>query len=145
MNTTAPAGADDEQIGGALMSCTPSTMTIACEGCLVPPDDQRRSAHLSESALMDLEASTQRAVANGIRQGLKEVISDEEYMETFWDHGLKLAKKQATMKAGTLLMDSMTNVLKSVGKMLVIGMILYYLGGWDLAAKAIKLFFTGEK
>ena len=110
-----------------------------------PPDDPMRTARLSESALIELEASTERAIANGIQQGFREAVKDEELMEMFWDRGIQLAKKQATMKAGTLLMDSLTNVLKSVGKVLVIGLILYYLGGWKLAADALKFFFTGDK
>lgn len=94
---------------------------------------------------MELEASTERAIANGIKQGFRDAVRDEELMEAFWDHGIKLAKKQATMRAGTLLMDSMTNVAKSAGKVLVIGLILYYVGGWKLAADTLKFFFTGDK
>lgn len=109
------------------------------------PPDERPTAHISESSLIELEQSTQKAVAAGIREGLQAVIGDDEYMAAFWGKGIELAKKQATLKAGTLLMTSLTDILKSVSKVLLIGMIMYYLGGWDLVARVLKFFFTGDK
>lgn len=125
------------------MYCIPSTKNTATENYM--PPDERRYAQLTESSLAELEQATQKAVSNGIREGLKSVIIDEEYMEAFWSGGLKLAKKQATMKAGTLLMDSFTAILKRTATVMFIGMIMYYVGGWDLAARVLKFFFTGDK
>lgn len=128
------------------MCLTPLTQLpgTVIEGTDVPPDD-RRDARLSDSALAELEQATQKAVANGIREGLRSVITDDDYMEAFWSQGIKMAKQQATIKAGTLLMDSLTSIFKRAGQVFIVGLILYYLGGWEFTAKVLKFFFTGVK
>lgn len=95
--------------------------------------------------MAELEQVTQKAVASGIREGLRSVIKDDEYMEAFWNQGVKMAKQQATLKAGTLLVDGLWGLFKKAGTFLLLGLILYSVGGWDLAARFIKFFFTDAK
>lgn len=107
----------------------------------MPPDNTTPIAHLSDSTLAELHAATEDAVAQGIKKGIRAAIEDDEIVELFWDKGVQVAKRQAKVQAGTLLVDGFAGVFRSLWKVVAGGMIVYYLGGWDLLAYYLKLLF----
>lgn len=103
----------------------------------------RQEAHISESSLMELEDLMEKAAARGMREGIRAAIQDDELVEAFWNKGMQVAKQQAKLGAGSLLFDSFSGFFKGIWKIVAVGMIIYYVGGWDLLAHSIKVFLIG--
>lgn len=101
-------------------------------------------AHLSDSALAELNETTRKAVAEGIKQGIREAIEDEEIVNAYWARGIAVAKDQARKQAGAILFSSLGEILKRAAQFAMLGMLVYAVGGWSALAGLIKVLFGGE-
>lgn len=101
-------------------------------------------AHLSDSALAELRELTQQAVAEGIKQGIREAIEDEEIVSAYWSKGIAVAKRTARDQAGAILFSSLGEIFKRVAQFAMLGMLVYAVGGWSALAGFIKVLFGGE-
>lgn len=101
-------------------------------------------AHLSDSALAELHETTRKAVAEGIKQGIREAIEDEEIVTAYWTKGISVAKRQARDQAGAILFSSLSEILKRAAQFAMLGMLVYAVGGWSALAGLIKVLFGGE-
>lgn len=108
------------------------------------PPQEPNYAHLSESALAELREHTKQAVREGIIEGIKAAINDDSIVEAYWSQGLKVAKKQATQQAGSILVDGLGAFFKRAFQFAILGMLVYAVGGWTALAGLFKLLFGGD-
>jgi hypothetical protein len=77
-----------------------------------------------------------------VRDGLKESINDEA-IERFWAGGLALLQRQATQHAGRFVLGGLMGIVRKAGVFLVLGGVVYAVGGWSALAALFKTIFNG--
>lgn len=99
------------------------------------PDEVR----LTEATVDYLEAKMRTAVADGIRAAMT-----EEDAQRFWSAGFTMLQKQAAQKTGLFVGVLVLSFFKKVGMFLVLGSIVYAVGGWAGLAALFKAIFGGS-
>lgn len=108
------------------------------------PGAERRAQRPAEVRLTDetidyIEAKMQRAVEQALQKALT-----EETARAFWAAGLGVLRSQATQQAGRMVLGGLRGLLGRGAMFLLLGSIVYAIGGWALLAKLAKaLFSTG--
>lgn len=77
-----------------------------------------------------------------VRDGLKESINDEA-IERFWAGGMTMLQRQATQHAGRFVLGGLMGVVRKAGMFLVLGGVVYAVGGWSALAALAKAVFSG--
>lgn len=101
--------------------------------------DRRRSpaeVRLTDETIEYLEARIAAAVATGLKSAIT-----EETATAFWSAGLTALQKQATEHAGRFVIGGLWGLVRKASLFLMLGGIVYALGGWTALAALFKAFF----
>ena len=106
---------------------------------------ERRRARPAEVRLTDqtidyLEEKMKAAVADGIKAAMT-----EETAKAFWSAGLTVLQKQATAHTGRFVVGGLWGLVTGLGKFLVLGGVVYAVGGWSALATLFKMIFPGAR
>ncbi len=106
-----------------------------------PHHTDRRKAQPAEVRLTDetieyLETRIASAVSNGVKTAIT-----EETATAFWAAGLTALQKQATEHAGRFVIGGLWGLLRRASLFLMLGGIVYALGGWTALAALFKAVF----
>lgn len=104
---------------------------------MTPEDDQRLQDMAEQIAA--LPAELQQTVADGVAQGLREVLQDPDAIAAVMDAVVATAQRRAAEQAGRAIFGAMRAVL---GKWLLIGVIVLMalkLAGVDVALKVWRI------
>ena len=101
-----------------------------------PPPVQE--VRLRPETLAHLEAQIAQAVSNGIRGAIT-----EETAATFWGAGLDLLQKNATQRAGQIVIGGLWGLMQRIMLFLFLGGLVYGVGGWSALATLFKTVFGG--
>lgn len=94
---------------------------------------------LTPEALQQISAQVSDAVRVGIRGAMT-----EETAAMFWSAGVSVFQKQATTHAGRFVLGGIWGLFRRAGMFMVLGGVVYAIGGWAaLAALGKSLFTTG--
>lgn len=89
------------------------------------------------------EQDMEQAITNAVQRGIREAVTPE-LAEAFWAAGLNMLQKQATAHAGRFVIGSIFGLMKRVSIFIIIGLLVYSVGGWSALANFFKiLFFQG--
>jgi len=103
----------------------------------MPETDHPETVRLTEKTLTHLEA----LMASSVRRAIRESLT-EETAELFWGAGLKVLQRQATDHAGRFVIGGLFGLLRRAGMFLVLGGIVYAIGGWTALAGLAKTLFS---
>jgi hypothetical protein len=78
---------------------------------------------------------------DAVRDGLRESIN-EDVIEAFWAGGVKMLQRQATEHAGRFVLGGIMGIVRRISLFLVLGGIVYALGGWTALASLGKMLFN---
>lgn len=91
---------------------------------------------LTDATIDYLEKKMQAAVAEGIKSAMT-----EETAKAFWAAGLTVLQKQATAHTGRFVVGGLWGLVSGLGKFLVLGGVVYAVGGWSALAALFKAVF----
>lgn len=94
----------------------------------------RREVQLASETIAVLRSEIKLAVAGAIEQALSEGNA-----ERFWSIGLALLQKQAAQKTGVLVGGALMALVKKGAVFLLLGGLVYAVGGWTALAQLLKL------
>lgn len=81
-----------------------------------------------------------------IKQAVREVISEEilteEAAKKFWLAGLEVLQEQAQNHAGRFVLGSLSAMFRKVTIFVLVGGLVYAIGGWSALAGLFKTLFT---
>jgi hypothetical protein len=95
----------------------------------MPPAEVR----LTESTIDFLEQKMRTAVSDGIKTAMT-----DEAAEKFWSTGLAVLQRQATQKTGQLVGGAVLGLAKKAMLFMVLGALVYSIGGWTALAALWK-------
>lgn len=101
-----------------------------------PPPVQE--VRLRTETIDHLEAKIAQAVRDGIKGAM-----NEETAAAFWSAGLALLQKQATQRAGQIVIGGLGGFFKNIMLFLMLGSLMYTVGGWTLLAAFYKSMIGG--
>lgn len=99
---------------------------------------EKEEVRLTDTTLAHLEW----LMASAVKQGIRESMT-EETAEMFWSAGLSLLQKQATQKAGRFVIGGLGGLVKKTMLFVLLGGLVYAVGGWSALAGLFKLLFHG--
>lgn len=99
--------------------------------------DRPDTVRLTETTLAHLET----LMASSVRRAIRESLT-EETAELFWGAGLKVLQKQATDHAGRFVIGGLFGLLRRASMFLVLGGVVYAIGGWTALAGLAKTLFS---
>lgn len=95
------------------------------------------------------EVRLQQETIDYMRQMMQEAVADaikgamtEETAARFWAAGLTVLQRQATQHAGRMVLGGLSGLLRKGAIFVVLGGVVYAVGGWGLLAKLAKLLFS---
>jgi len=100
--------------------------------------DRVDEVRLKEETLQHMQALMRDAV----RQGMQDLVT-EKTIEQFWAGGLTMLQKQATQHAGRFVLSGLWGLLSKASLFLMLGGVVYALGGWTALAALFKAVFYG--
>jgi hypothetical protein len=77
-----------------------------------------------------------------VRDAVLDIVRDEEAMSHFWSHALTALRGTAQKQAGGFLIDQIMGILRTATKFAVIGLAIYWVGGWTGLSTFIKSAFA---
>lgn len=81
-----------------------------------------------------------------IKQAVREVIAEEilteEAAKKFWLAGLEVLQEQAQNHAGRFVLGSLSAMFRKVTIFVLVGGLVYAIGGWSALAGLFKTLFT---
>lgn len=83
----------------------------------------------------------QELMRDAVREGVRELVTPET-MEQFWSSGFQQLQKQATQQAGRVVLGGLVGLLRKAGLFLLLGGIVYAVGGWSALATLAKALFS---
>lgn len=101
-----------------------------------PPPVQE--VRLRTETIDHLEAKIAQAVRDGIKGAM-----NEETAAAFWSAGLALLQKQATQRAGQIVIGGLWGLMQRIMLFLMLGGLVYSVGGWSALATLFKTVFGG--
>lgn len=106
--------------------------------------ERRRSrpaeVRLTDATIDYLEEKMKVAVAEGIKSAMT-----EDTAKAFWSAGLSVLQKQATAHTGRFVVGGLWGLVTGLGKFVVLGGIVYAIGGWAALATLFKMIFPGAR
>jgi hypothetical protein len=82
----------------------------------------------------------EQKIAQAVRDGIKGAMT-EDTAAAFWGAGLQLLQKQATQRAGQIVIGGLGGFLKNIMLFLMLGSLMYTVGGWTLLSAFYKSMF----
>jgi hypothetical protein len=95
--------------------------------------------HLSDASLQKLQTIMEKSVADGLTKAL-----NAQTAEMFWSAGFNMLQRQATEKTGKWLVIGISAVLKRVATFLLLGGLIYWIGGWSALATFFKYLISRD-
>ena len=102
-----------------------------------PTEKATETVRLTDTTLNHLEALMSQAVRKGIHEAM-----NEEAAERFWGAGLNVLQRQATTHAGRFVIGGLWGLARRASMFLVLGGVVYAIGGWGALAGPFKTLFT---
>ncbi len=103
------------------------------------PDRRATEVRLTDETIVYLEERIGAAVSTGIKNAMT-----EDTAAAFWAAGLSVLQRQATDHAGRFVLGGLWGLARKASLFLMLGGIVYALGGWSaLAALAKAIFSSG--
>lgn len=99
--------------------------------------DRADEVRLSEETLQHMQTLMREAV----KHGAKDLVT-EQTIEQFWAGGLNMLQKQATQHAGRFVLGGLWGLTRKAGVFLVLGGVVYAIGGWTALAALFKAVFS---
>jgi hypothetical protein len=104
------------------------------------PEQNDSGVRLSEETITLMRQHMAQAVRDGIMDSLT-----EEAAEIFWRSGINMLQKNAAEQTGRWVAGGLWSVARKAGVFLLLGGLLYSVGGWAaLSALAKTLFGPGH-
>jgi hypothetical protein len=94
---------------------------------------------LTDETIQYLREQMKTAVSEGIASAI-----NEETAEAFWSAGLNVLQKQAQQHAGRFVIGGLWGLARKLGLFLMLGGIVYAVGGWSALAGLAKTIFSGS-
>lgn len=85
---------------------------------------------LTDETIAYLKEEIKNAVSDGIKGAMT-----EQTAEAFWAAGFKVLQEQAARHTGRFVLGGLWGAVRKVAVFLVLGWIVYMVGGWSLLAK----------
>lgn len=102
-------------------------------------DRRATEVRLTDETIQYLEDRIASAVGTGIKSAMT-----EDTAAAFWAAGLSVLQRQATNHAGRFVLGGLWGLARKASLFLMLGGIVYALGGWSaLAALAKAIFSSG--
>lgn len=107
-------------------------------------DRRSNPARVAEVRLTDKTIEyLEQKIAQAVRDGIKGAIT-EDTATAFWGAGIAVLQKQAATHTGRFVLGGLWGLARKVLVFVVIGGLVYALGGWGALATLFKtLFSTG--
>ena len=104
----------------------------------VDHSERRRTAEvrLTDETIEYLETRIAAAVEKGIKGSMT-----EDTAAAFWVAGLKVLQEQASEHAGRFVLGGMWGLLRKASLFMMLGGIVYAIGGWSAMAALFKAIF----
>lgn len=102
------------------------------------PPDRIEEVRLREETLKHMQVLMRDAVREGVRD-----LVTEQNIEQFWAGGLHMLQKQATQHAGRFVLGGLWGLARKASLFLLLGGMVYALGGWTALAALFKAMFSG--
>lgn len=83
-------------------------------------------------------------MAQAVKDGLQSVLN-EQTAEVLWAAGFNVLQRQATQHAGRFVLGGLWELFRKLGLFLVLGGIVYAIGGWSALAGLFKTLFTASQ
>lgn len=100
---------------------------------------EHNEVRLREETLQHMRDLMREAV----REGFRDTVNDEA-IERFWAGGLLMLQRQATQHAGRFVLGGLMGIMRKAGMFLVLGGVVYAVGGWSALAGLGKALFHGN-
>lgn len=106
-------------------------------------NDRRSPAEvrLTQETIDYMTELVQQAVRQAVSEGIKGAIT-EDTAARFWSAGMQALQRQATHRAGRMVLGGLAGMLSRGAMFLLLGGIVYAVGGWALLAKLAKALFS---
>ena len=98
---------------------------------------QPQEVRLTDETIKYLNEQIKEAVASGISQAV-----NEEAAKAFWGAGLQVLQEQAAEHAGRFVLGGIWGIARKLSTFLVLGGIVYAMGGWQALVGLFKLLFS---
>lgn len=100
-------------------------------------DRRATEVRLTDETIQYLEDRIASAVGTGIKNAMT-----EDTAAAFWAAGITVLQRQATDHAGRFVLDGLWGLARKASLFLMLGGIVYALGGWAALAALIKALFS---
>lgn len=79
-------------------------------------------------------------MAKAVKDGLQSVLN-EQTAEAFWAAGFNVLQRNATQHAGRFVIGGLWGLMRKMSLFLMLGGIVYAIGGWSALAGLFKTLF----
>lgn len=100
-------------------------------------DRRATEVRLTDETIQYLEDRIASAVGTGIKNAMT-----EDTAAAFWAAGLSVLQRQATDHAGRFVLGGLWGLVRKASLFLMLGGIVYALGGWAALAALIKALYS---
>lgn len=87
-------------------------------------------------------ARTKQIVREAVAEGMREVLTDDEVLNKFLTALVKQLQSAATKNTGKFVLGSVRAVIARGSTFLLLGMLVYSVGGWSAVAKLWHSMFS---
>lgn len=87
-------------------------------------------------------ARTKQVVREAVADGMREVLTDDEVLNKFLTALVKQLQSAATKNTGKFVLGSVRAVIARGSTFLLLGMLVYSIGGWAAVAKLWQSMFS---
>lgn len=85
----------------------------------------------------------EQKMAKAVKDGLQSVLN-EQTAEAFWAAGFNVLQRNATQHAGRFVIGGLWGITRKLSTFVLLGGIVYALGGWNALAGFFKLLFSTQ-
>lgn len=85
---------------------------------------------------------TKQVVREAVAEGIRDVLKDKEAIDTFWRGALDHLQQTATKNTGKFVLGSARALVARGTTFLLLGMLVYSIGGWTAVAKLWQSMFS---
>lgn len=76
------------------------------------------------------EGGIQQSIADGVAAGMRSVVEDEDLFDLVASRAAGAFRRSATRAGGELLIDGLSGLARRAALFVVLGVLVYSLGGW---------------
>ena len=116
-------------------------------GALDPAAADKLKAYVRQSVADGVrdaiaEGGIQQSIADGVATGMRSVAEDEDLFDLIASRTASAFRRSATRAGGELLIDGLSGLARKAAWFVVLGALVYSLGGWAGLAAAWKALTT---